>query len=95
MSAATTWARTRTPLEWAALAGGVVVAAYVGWDAALWDARFQLLLHLGGAVAVALLVLAALRGHPMPRTPLELPLLALLAAYALATASALNHGMSL
>jgi O-antigen ligase/tetratricopeptide (TPR) repeat protein len=95
MRGAATWARRRTPLEWAALAGGAAVAAYVGWDAALWDPRIQLLLHLIGAGAVALLVLAATRGQALPRTPLELPLLALLAAYALATAGALNHGMSL
>jgi tetratricopeptide (TPR) repeat protein/O-antigen ligase len=89
------WARARTPLEWLALAGALAVFGYVGWDDALWDARFQLLLHLIAIGAIGGLGLAALRGHELPRTPLDLPLLALLAALALATASAVNVGMSL
>lgn len=83
------------PWELLALGAGIVVFAYVGWDSALWDARLQLVLHLVVFGAVAGLGLAALRGMPMPRTSLEIPVLALLAAYAAATASALNVGMSL
>lgn len=77
------------------LAGGVAVFANVGWDGALWDARFQLILHLIAIGAVLGLGLMALRGHELPRTPLDLPLLGLLAAFAIATWSALNVGMSL
>ena len=47
---------------------------------------------MGAAAALGVL---ALRGAPLPRTPLDIPILGLLAAFALATASAMNHGMSL
>ena len=89
------WARERTVPEWAALAAAIGIFAYVGWDSALWDPRLQLLLHLLAVGAIAGLGALAVRGAPLPRTPLDTPILALLAAFALATASALNHGMSL
>ena len=89
------WLGARTPLELAALAAGVAVFGYLGWDSALWDARFQLLLHLLAVAAALALAIAAVRGAPLPRTGIEVPVLALLAAFALATASALNVGMSL
>lgn len=89
------WARARTLPEWAMLAAAVVVLGYVGWDSALWDPRLQLVLHLVAIGAAAGLGALAVRGTPLPRTPLDVPLLALLAAFALATASAMNHGMSL
>lgn len=94
-SAVREWARARTLPEWAILAAAVTVFGYVGWDSALWDARLQLLLHLIAVGAVIGLGVAAVRGVPLPRTPLDTPLLALVAAFALATASAMNHGMSL
>ena len=81
--------------ELLALAAGILIFAYVGWDSALWDARLQLALHLVVIGAVAGLGITALRGMPMPRTALEIPLLALLAAYAAGTASSINVGMSL
>ncbi len=87
--------RAPSPAEWLAVAAGVLVFAYVGWDSALWDARLQLLLHLVGIGAILGVVAIALRGGPLPRTVLELPILGLLAAFALATAGALNVGMSL
>jgi tetratricopeptide (TPR) repeat protein len=89
------WARARTPAEWLALGAAIAVFGYVGWDSALWDARFQLLLHLVAIGAIGGLALVALRGNDLPRTPLDVPLLGLLAALAVATASALNVGMSL
>jgi O-antigen ligase/tetratricopeptide (TPR) repeat protein len=89
------WARRLTAAEWAALAAGVVVFGYVGWDSALWDARLQLVLHLVAIGAIAGLGLIALRGGLLPRTRIDVPVLALLAAFALATVSALNVGMSL
>lgn len=89
------WARRRTEAEWVGLAAGLAVFGYVGWDSALWDARFQLLLHLGAIGAIAGLGVVALRGRELPRTMIDVPLLALLAAFALATVSALNLGMSL
>ena len=89
------WTRARTPTEWLALGAGVAVFGYLGWDSALWDARFQLLLHLLAAGAIGGLGLIVLRGHELPRTPLDLPILGLLVALALATLSALNVGMSL
>jgi len=94
-SAVRHWARARTLPEWAILAAAAAVFGYVGWDSALWDARLQLLLHLVAVAAVLGLGVAAIRGVALPRTPLDTPILALLAAFALATASAMNHGMSL
>jgi O-antigen ligase/tetratricopeptide (TPR) repeat protein len=89
------WTRRRTEAEWVGLAAGMTVFGYVGWDSALWDARFQLLLHLVAVGAIAGLGVVWLRGRELPRTRIDLPLLALLAAFALATVSALNLGMSL
>jgi O-antigen ligase/tetratricopeptide (TPR) repeat protein len=95
MAAVSGWVRGRTAIELAALAAAVTVAGYVGWDGALWDARLQLLLHLIGIGAVAAVAASAARGLELPRTSIDVPLLALLAAFAIATASALNVGMSL
>ncbi|HET8778056.1 MAG TPA: O-antigen ligase family protein, partial [Candidatus Limnocylindria bacterium] len=89
------WARARTLPEWLALGAALAVCGYVGWDGALWDARYQLLLHLIGAGTIGAAVAFALRGMPVPATRIDVPLLALLAAFAVATASAMNHGMSL
>ena len=89
------WARARTLPEWLALGAALAVFGYVGWDGALWDARYQLLLHLIGAGAIGAAVVLAIRGLPVPVTRVDLPLLALLGAFAVATASAMNHGMSL
>ena len=84
----------RHPGEWLAIGAALAVFGYLGWDQALWDARAQLALHLLAIGTVAGLGLVALRGD-LPRTPLDLPVLALIAAFALATLSALNIGMSL
>jgi tetratricopeptide (TPR) repeat protein len=89
------WARRQTLAEWMALATGVAVFGYVGWDGALWDARFQLLLHLFAIGAVLGLAVLAVRGMPLPRTRIDVPALVLLAVFAIATVSALNVGMSL
>jgi len=89
------WARRRTEAEWLALAVAVATFGYVGWDSALWDANLQLLLHLFAIGAIGAVVVHGLRGGELPRTRIDVPLLALLAAFAVATASALNVGMSL
>ena len=94
-SAIGAWLRARSPAELVSLAAAAAVFGYVGWDSALWDARLQLLLHLIAGGAALGLCAMLLRGQPMPRTALELPLLGLLAAFALATVSAMNVGMSL
>lgn len=88
-------ARERGVGEWAAVAAAIGVFGYLGWDEALWDPRLQLVLHLiAAATAIALLAWVT-RGRALPHTPIDIPVLALLAAYAAATASAMNHGMSL
>lgn len=87
--------RPRTTAEWLAILAGLAVFGYVGWDSALWDARFQLLLHLVAIGAVLGLAVLALRGGALPRTRIDVPVLGLLAAFALATVGALNVGMSL
>ncbi len=89
------WLSERSALELVALAAGVAVFGYVGWDSALWDPRLQLLLHLVAVGAALGLGMAWLRGAALPLPSITLPVLALLAAYALATVSALNVGMSL
>ena len=43
---------SRRVAEVAAVVIGLAVMGYLGWDGALWDARFQLALHLA-AVACA------------------------------------------
>lgn len=85
----------RMLVEWLAIGAGLAVFGYVGWDGALWDARLQLLLHVIGVGAILGLGVVVLRGGGLPRTRIDVPLLGLLAAFALATASALNVGMSL
>ena len=84
----------RHPGEWLAIGAGLAVFGYLGWDQALWDARLQLTLHLIAIGAVVGLGVVALRGD-MPRTRLDIPILGLVAAFSLATVSALNVGMSL
>ncbi|MEO5986770.1 MAG: O-antigen ligase family protein [Candidatus Limnocylindria bacterium] len=81
--------------EWLALAAGLTVFGYVGWDGALWDARLQFVLHLIAIGAIAAVAVRVIRGLEVPRTRLELPILGLLATFAVATAGALNVGMSL
>ncbi|HSK93783.1 MAG TPA: O-antigen ligase family protein [Candidatus Angelobacter sp.] len=89
------WLRDRSPLELASLAAAAVVMGWLGWDLALWDPRQQALLHLVAALVIGGVTVAAFRGAALPHTPLDLPILALLAAFAAATASAMNVGMSL
>jgi O-antigen ligase len=89
------WLASRSALEVLGLAAAITVFGYVGWDSALWDPRLQLLLHLvafGSAVALGV---CWIRGAAFPVPAISVPLLALLAAYGLATVSALNVGMSL
>ena len=95
MSATLGWVRRRTLVEWLCLGAGLAVFGYVGWDGALWDARFQLALHLIAIGAIAGLALVALRGGTLPHTPIDLPVIALVLAFGVATASAMNLGMSL
>jgi hypothetical protein len=82
-------------LAWiVALGVALVIAARVGWDNALWDPRLQAALHLAAAAAIGVLAWMALRGEVMPRTPIDLPLLALLVTEGIATISAWNIGLS-
>lgn len=89
------WLTGRSAFELLVLAAAVTVFGYVGWDSALWDPRLQLLLHLIAFGAAAALGVSWIRGAAFPVPAISLPLLALLATYALATVSALNVGMSL
>ncbi len=81
-------------LELVAVAAALALWTYVAWDGALWDARFQLLLHAGAVVAIAALLVLALRGLELPRTRLDVPILLLLAAFGVATLLAQNHGLA-
>ena len=95
IAGARAWARRRTEVEWVALAAGLAVFGYLAWDGALWDARAQLGLHLVAIGAILGLAVLARRGGRVPRTAVDVPILALIATFALATVSALNVGMSL
>ena len=87
-------APTRRRVELLALAAGVATFTYVGWDGALWDARFQLLLHLFAFAAAAGFAVLAWRGAALPRTRVDLPILLVLAAFALACLTAQNTGLA-
>jgi len=81
--------------EACALAAGLAVFAYLGWDGALWDARLQLVLHLLAVAALGGLVALHRRGVALPRTRLDPFILALLAAFGLSTLTAQNRGLAL
>lgn len=89
------WAGERSIGEWVGLTTGVAVFGYLAWDRALWDARLQAVLHLIAAVAIGWLVARIARRGEMPRTRVDLPIVGLVAAFALATLLAVNPGMSL
>jgi O-antigen ligase len=73
---------------------GLAVLFYVGWDGALWDPRYQLGLHLAGVAVFGGLLWIALSGGELPRTRLEIPILALLLAFGIASLTAWNPGLS-
>jgi O-antigen ligase/tetratricopeptide (TPR) repeat protein len=73
---------------------GLAVLVYVGWDGAMWDPRYQLALHLAALAVFGGLLWVALSGGQLPRTPLEIPILALLLAFGVASLSAWNPGLS-
>ena len=81
-------------LRFGALACGLALWGYVGWDSALWDPRLQFALHAGAAAALGLLIVVAWRGGELPATRLDLPILALLVVEGVATLSAWNPGLS-
>jgi tetratricopeptide (TPR) repeat protein len=82
--------------EAAALACGIAVFGYLGWDDPLWDARLQLLLHLFAIGTIAGLLAFGWRGGLLlPRTRIDVPVLALLAAFGLATLSPQNPGLAI
>jgi O-Antigen ligase len=81
--------------EWLAIGAGLVVFGYAAWDGALWDARWQVALHLLAIGAIGGVVAMAVLGRELPRTRVDVAALGLLAAFALATASAENHGLAL
>ena len=73
---------------------GLAVLFYVGWDGALWDPRYQLGLHLAAVAVFGGLLWIALSGGELPRTPLDIPILALLLAFGIASLTAWNPGLS-
>ena len=82
------------PGELVALIAGLLVFAYLAWDQALWDPRFQAPLHLIAGAAVVAAGMLAWRTLPVPRTGLEIPILALLVTLGLATVTSENPGLS-
>jgi tetratricopeptide (TPR) repeat protein len=88
-------ARRPSAAEWLVIAAGLLVFGYAGWDGALWDPRWQLALHLLAIAAIGGLGAVALGGGRLPRTRIDIAILGLLTAFALATASAENDGLAL
>jgi O-antigen ligase len=80
--------------ELAAVGIGLAVFFYAGWDGALWDPRYQLGLHLAAVAVFGGLLWVGLSGRDLPRTPLDIPILALLLAFAVACLTAWNPGLS-
>ena len=80
--------------ELLALAIGLAVFGYVGWDGALWDPRYQLGLHLAAIAAIGGLLALALTGRALPRTRLDLQILLLLIAFGVATLAGENRGLA-
>jgi O-antigen ligase len=85
---------SRTVGELAAIGATVVVMGYAAWDGALWDPRWQLLLHLAAVALAAGLAWIALAGGRLPRSRLEIPILLLLLAFAVASLTPWNAGLS-
>jgi O-antigen ligase len=85
-------ARTLGELGAAGLA--VAVMGYVAWDGALWDPRYQLALHLAAVVMAGALLWLILAGARMPRSALEIPILLLVLAFAIACLTPWNAGLS-
>ena len=88
-------ARLPSVAEWLAIGAGLLIFGYAGWDGALWDPRWQVVLHVMAVSAVLGVAIYAMRGGLLPRTRVDVPILALLAAFALATVSAENDGLAL
>jgi Tfp pilus assembly protein PilF len=85
----------RSSAELAALALAVAVMGYVAWDGALWDPRYQLALHLAAVATAGSMLWMTLAGARMPRSRLEIPVLLLVLAFALASVlSPWNAGLS-
>ena len=72
----------------------VAVMGYVAWDGAMWDPRYQLALHLAAVVMAGAMLWMILAGAELPRSRIELPILALLLAFAIASLTPWNAGLS-
>jgi tetratricopeptide (TPR) repeat protein len=81
-------------VELLALAIGLAVFGYVGWDGALWDPRYQFGLHLAAIAAMGGLVVRGLTHRDLPRTRLDLQILLLLIAFGIATLGGENRGLA-
>jgi O-antigen ligase/tetratricopeptide (TPR) repeat protein len=87
----------RRPAAWTdipAVGIGLAVFAFLGWDQPLWDERLQLVLHVLAAAAIGLAGWRLIRGGPAPRTPVRIPLLALLVAIGVASVFGENPGLA-
>ncbi|MDQ2941533.1 MAG: O-antigen ligase family protein [Chloroflexota bacterium] len=80
--------------ELLALAFGLAIFGYVGWDGALWDPRYQFGLHLAAIAAIAGLLALGIAGRELPRTRFDLPILLLLIAFGIATLTGENRGLA-
>jgi len=86
--------RSQSAGEAIAAAAGLSVFGYLGWDQPLWDAGAQSALHLVALAAIATAVILALRGAHVPRTRLEMPLLALVVVLGIASVLGQNVGLA-
>jgi tetratricopeptide (TPR) repeat protein len=81
-------------VELVALAIGLAVFGYVGWDGALWDPRYQFGLHLAAIAAIGGLVARGLTSRDLPRTRLDVQILLVLIAFGIATLGGENRGLA-
>ena len=72
----------------------VAVMGYVAWDGALWDPRFQVALHLAAVIMAAGMLWMLVAGAHLPRSPIEIPIVLLLLAFAIASLTPWNAGLS-
>ncbi len=87
--------RRPPPAELAVIAVVVLLFGYLAWDAPLWEPALQLVLHLAALGGVLVLYAALRRGASLPRTRIDLPVLALLVVFGVASLSAWNVGLSI
>jgi O-Antigen ligase len=88
------WFRRASIGELIAVAGGLAVFGYLGWDQPLWDAPSQTAFHLVAIGAVGGLFILVMRRAEMPRTSIDAPVLTVLMAIGVASVFGQSPGLA-